>query len=96
MDIAKATSFSACYGLYPMQLLSNMKITVTLSNFKVFYFIVEKYNTISQDSTVSNEDLETLQSFKSELLKIAASLNLSIVDENDIQSIISVCTRMLE
>ena len=57
----------------------------------IINFVVEKYNNINQDLAVSNEDMEILQSFKSELLKIATSLNLSIVDENDIQLTINVC-----
>lgn len=54
------------------------------------YNLVEKFNAIPKDYELTNEDMELLQSFRMELLRIANFMNLSIVDSNDISSILDV------
>ena len=56
----------------------------------VIIYLVEKYNSATVKTDVSDEDVELLQSFGKELLKIATFMNLSIVDEHDISSMIDV------
>ena len=56
----------------------------------LYLFLDDKYNAIPKSSDLSEEDLQLIQSLRCELLKIASFMNLSIVDENDISSLIDV------
>ena len=71
-------------------MLSRMSLLIIVFLPLLYLLLDDKYNAIPKSSELSEEDLQLVQSFRNELLKIASFMNLSIVDENDISSILDV------
>ena len=71
-------------------MLSRMSLWIIVFLPLLYLLLDDKYNAIPKSSELSEEDLQLVQSFRNELLKIASFMNLSIVDENDISSILDV------
>ena len=71
-------------------MLSRMSLWIIVFLPLLYLSLDDKYNAIPKSSELSEEDLQLVQSFRNELLKIASFMNLSIVDENDISSILDV------
>ena len=71
-------------------MLSRMSLWIIVFLPFLYLLLDDKYNAIPKSSELSEEDLQLVQSFRNELLKIASFMNLSIVDENDISSILDV------
>ena len=71
-------------------MLSRMSLWIIVFLPLLYLLLDDKYNAITKSSELSEEDLQLVQSFRNELLKIASFMNLSIVDENDISSILDV------
>lgn len=88
MDIVKRINCNVYYGFLLM--LSRMSLWIIVFLPFLYLLLDDKYNAIPKSSELSEEDLQLVQSFRNELLKIASFMNLSIVDENDISSILDV------
>lgn len=71
-------------------MLSRMSLWIIVFLPFLYLLLDDKYNAIPKSSELSEEDLQLVQSFRNELLNIASFMNLSIVDENDISSILDV------
>lgn len=50
----------------------------------------EKYNAPPKEVVLSEEDIHTLESFRTSLLRITELMNVSVVDKNDISGILDV------
>ena len=57
--------------------------------------IEDKFNSLPQSKELSEEDLHALDFLQDGLLKIAKFLNISVVDEKDLSSIIDVGLKFL-
>ena len=55
----------------------------------------EKYNAPPKEVVLSEEDIHTLESFRTSLLCITELMNVSVVDKNDISGILDVGTGAL-